>query len=550
MSISRRSGIMLAVLSGALLGVAFPPSPLYSTAYVALVPFLFLLERLDKYRQVMFYTYVMTLVFHLFTLYWIGGFTHGRDPYLMASGAAVVFLHPIFYFLITIPYVFVRKHGGVLLGLVSFPFIWISFDYLHSLSEVSFPWVSLGNSQAYDLYRIQIAEFTSVHGPAFLILLFNMLAFVLLVQVASKSWKLTSRASVLTVLALLFVYLLPLFYGRTVVKNRELSGSETRIRIGVVQPNIDPWEKWGEGRASKWDFYQDQVRVLVEKSNVLAQSGAEMVIWPETAIPLEILSPRYDSYRAELQQKIDSVGVPVFTGLPVAEVFDSVNAPITASRVPNTSIFVDYYNAATLFTPGAGTAEVYKKIVLVPFAERVPYADALSFLIEPLKWSVGISGWGKGEEQTVYTTQTRKDDELQFSGMICYESIYPDFVRGFTIRGAQLLVIITNDSWWGNTSGVYQHAAFASFRAIENRRWVVQSANGGISTYVDPLGTVQLSTEMYTPTAVVSTIVPYDEMTFYVKHGDVFAQFCLFCAALLLIIAVWRKFHRKPEIIR
>ncbi|MCI0707732.1 MAG: apolipoprotein N-acyltransferase [Ignavibacteriae bacterium] len=547
MNITRRSRISLAVLSGTLLGLAFPPSPLYSAAYVALVPFLFLMERLENYKQVVWYSYLMTFVFHLFSLYWIGGFTHGRDPYLMASGAAVIILHPLFYWIIFIPYFFIRKHGGVLIGLFSFPFLWISFDYLHSLSEVSFPWVSLGNSQAYDLYRIQIAEYTSLHGPAFVVLLFNVLAFILLIQLASKSWKFSSRESVLTFFVLLLVYLLPLFYGRMVVSNREIPSNEERINVGIVQPDIDPWKKWGEGVTSRWEYYQSQVKLLQEKSAELINNDAELIVWPETAIPFEILSPRYQSNRSELLQYIDTLGVAIFTGLPAAEVFDSTNAPVTAIRVRNSSVFVDYYNSATLLAPDS-VGPVYKKVVLVPFAERVPYAERLSFLIEPLKWSVGISGWGKGEEQIVYLATTKSGTQLKFSGMICYESVYPDYVRGFVDRGAQFLVVITNDSWWGNTSGVYQHIAYASFRAIENRRWVVQCANGGISAFVDDLGKIHLSTEMYTPAAVVSSVMPLKEMTFYAKHGDVFAQVCLYCSLLLLIIALWKKMTPRTEV--
>ncbi|MGH2568482.1 MAG: nitrilase-related carbon-nitrogen hydrolase, partial [Bacteroidota bacterium] len=147
----------------------------------------------------------------------------------------------------------------------------------------------------------------------------------------------------------------------------------------------------------------------------------------------------------------------------------------------------------------------------------------------------------------VYSMKLPSGDELRLSGMICYESIYPDFVRGFVARGAQLLLVITNDSWWGNTSGAYQHAAFASFRAIENRRWVVQCANGGISTFVDPTGVARFSTEMYTSARWVGDIVPQSEMTFYATHGDLFAQLCLFCAALFLIITVWKK-HNRPRV--
>jgi apolipoprotein N-acyltransferase len=543
----RRTMVGLAVLSGLLLGVAFPPSPLYSVAYVALVPFLFLLEHLRNYKQVLFFTYVMAFVFHACTLYWIGGFTHGRDVYLMVSGAAVVVLHPCFYWLITVPYFFVRRSVGILVGLISFPFFWIAYDYSHALSEFSFPWISLGNSQAYDLSRIQIAEYTSIYGPAFLVLLFNVLAFVLLLQVASKSWKLFSKPSLTVAGALLSVYLAPVFYGQHSLRNREEAIAAQPLRVGIVQPNIDPWEKWGEGRASKQEFYQRQVELLIQESRLVAAEGVDLIVWPETAIPFEILSPRYYLNFAELKLRLDSLGVPVFTGLPTAEVFDSAHAPATAVRIRHTSVYVDYYNSAVLLDPRQGMSSVYKKVVLVPFAERVPYSETLSFLIEPLKWSVGISGWGKGSDQWVYRFFTRAGREVRFSGMICYESVYPNYVRGFVQRGAEFLVVITNDSWWGKTSGAYQHAAFASFRAIEHRRWVIQCANGGISTAVDPTGAHQESTPMYQQTRLIATIAPSQEETFYAKHGDLFARLCTSIAAVIVLCAVVKKLFLKPS---
>ncbi len=542
---SRRVRISLAVLSGLMLGASFPPSPFYSLAYVAFVPLLLLFERVDTYKQVLWYTYLMSVVFHAVSVYWVGGFTHARDPYLMTSGAALVFLHPALYWIVTVPYYFLRRNTGAVAGLAAFPFLWLSYDYLHSLTDFSFPWMSVGNSQAYDLSRIQLAEYTSMYGPEFLVLLFNVLAFVLLIQLASRSWSLRSRYSLATVGVMVLVYFLPYFYGRSVMKNRELMAGGTHLRVGVVQPNIDPWEKWGQPRSAKWQSYQEQVRLLVDESKVLASDGAALIVWPETAVPFEVRSPHYAEIWSMLRRDLDSIRVPVFTGLPWMEYFDSTHAPVTAIRIPNTNTFVDAYNSAALLLPGQPVGPIYKKMVLVPFAERVPFAEKLSFLIGALKWSVGISGWGKGEEQLVYHLPQQSGSDVPLSGMICYESVYPDFVRTFVSRGAQLLLVITNDSWWGNTSGAYQHASFASFRAIENRRWVVQSANGGISVLVDPIGIVHASTKMYTRTRLIGEVVPSTEMTFYTKHGDWFAQLCLFCSALFLIITSVKTFRSR-----
>jgi apolipoprotein N-acyltransferase len=158
-----------------------------------------------------------------------------------------------------------------------------------------------------------------------------------------------------------------------------------------------------------------------------------------------------------------------------------------------------------------------------------------------LKWNVGISSWGKGEDTTIYSLILRNGKETKFSGMICYESVYPNYVREFVKRGAEFLVIITNDSWWGNTSGAYQHASFASLRAIETRRWVVQCANGGISMIVDPSGTPHYVTSLYSKAMFVGDIGLRSDETFYVKQGDLVAHICLAVSLMILVAAIMRS---------
>jgi apolipoprotein N-acyltransferase len=132
-----------------------------------------------------------------------------------------------------------------------------------------------------------------------------------------------------------------------------------------------------------------------------------------------------------------------------------------------------------------------------------------------------------------------KDDrQTRFSGMICYESVYPNYVREFVNRGAEFLVIITNDSWWGKTSGAYQHASFASLRAVETRRWVVQCANGGISLVVDPTGKRQITTNLYTKTKFITDIGLCSGTTFYMKHGDILAQMCVAISVMMLLTTI------------
>jgi apolipoprotein N-acyltransferase len=186
--------------------------------------------------------------------------------------------------------------------------------------------------------------------------------------------------------------------------------------------------------------------------------------------------------------------------------------------------------------------QTYRKIVLVPFGERIPYADAVPFLIKPLKWGVGISNWSRGKDTTVF----RLEDGLRFSTVICYESVFPGFVREFVRKGADFLVIITNDGWYGKSSGPYQHAAYAIFRAIENRRAVVRSANTGISEFINPYGQyIGKLTKLEERATLFANIPIDDQITFYSEHGNWIAHLAEIIASASIILGLFLKFRHK-----
>ena len=458
----------------------------------------------------------------------------------MTAGAAVVLIHPAFYLPSILLAFTVKKKLGLVLGLIAFALFWISFEYLHSLGEYSFPWLTLGNSQAYDLKRIQIVEYTSVYGVSLLIFAFNTIAFLIIRNQTNGTWKLRSRQVLSLGSVLIVLYFGSQLYG-SFMMHKESKGSTDRISVGIIQPNFDPWEKWGGTSGDKWESYFQQFQYYLDETKGLSKFNPDMVIWPETAIPFHIFLPRYSLYLSEILSLSNTSNIPIYTGLPTVEYFDSLHAHATAQRIGISNVFVESYNSGVLIQPRTLVGQIHKKSILVPFAERIPYAETFRFLIEPLKWNVGISSWGKGEDTVVYPLGLKDGRQTQFSGMICYESVYPNYVREFVRRGAAFLVIITNDSWWGNTSGAYQHASFASLRAVETRRWVVQCANGGVSLVVDPTGKRQYETNLYTRTKFVADIGLESDTTFYVKFGDVFAQVCLAVSIMILLTALLKK---------
>jgi len=504
----------------------------------------FLFAQVESFYTITKYSYLFLLLFHLITVYWTGGFVVGKDIWMMTAGTAVIIIHPLFFLPVVLLAFAVKKKLGLLQGLLAFALFWTSFEYLHSLGEYSFPWLTLGNSQAYDLNRIQIIEYSSVYGLTLLIISFNSIAFLILLNHASGKWKLRSKQVLSLLMVLVVLYYGSDLYGNYVIKKNSEDPNK-RITVGIIQPNFDPWDKWGRGYSDKWESYLNQFNYLMDETKKLSTFKPDIIFWPETAIPFHILLPRYSFYRSELLSLTDTLKIPIFTGLPTTEFFDSLHAPATAERIGASNTFVESYNSTVLFLPTYGIGQVHKKSLLVPFAERIPYAETFRWLIEPLKWNVGISSWGKGEDTVVYSLKVKDNREVKFSGMICYESVYPNYVREFVKRGAEFLVILTNDSWWGNTSGAYQHAAVASLRAVETRRWVVQCANGGISLVVDPTGKKQWSTNLYTKAKFTADIGLRSDSTFYMKYGDIVAQICLLASLMMLVATMMQHYKSK-----
>ncbi len=535
---------ILAILSGLLLGFSFPPFHLYSLAYIAFLPILWIYDSENNQIKKIWYSYIFLLVFNLITLYWVGGFAVGKDLWMMIAGISLIIVHPFFF----LPFIwfsfFVKQVTNRITGHIAFIFSWVSFEYLHSLTEFAFPWIILGNSQAYDPFRIQLAEFTSVYGLSFLILLFNCSLYELTRLLILQRENVKRQQVFLLSTFILVIYFFPLVIGFYLTKAIQLNES-SEIRVGVVQPNIDPWQKWGEGEPDKQAALLEQLNYHIKESFLLAQQNPHIIFWSETAIPFHIFHPIHNHELNTLKNAVKTTGVSIFSGLPTYELFSKDNAPPTAEQVGSTDLFYQSYNSSVLFYPDLSIGPVYKKIILVPFAERIPYAETFSFLIEPLKWQVGISNWGKGNDTVLYSLTLSDSLVINFSGMICYESVFPQFVREFVRRGAEFLVIVTNDSWWGNTSGAYQHAAYARFRAVETRRWVLQVANGGISLLVNPLGQVMYETKLYETTSFTSTLFPQKQLSFYVIYGNIFAQSCLLICILLLCYVLYLKMLRK-----
>jgi apolipoprotein N-acyltransferase len=533
---SNKNLVALAFASAVILGLSFPPFPVGILACIGFVPFFLLVEKIDSLTRFFRYSYCLFFLFTLITLYWVGGFTHLRDPYLMIAGVALFFWQPLFFTIPATIYFWFKKNTQSQYSVFFFPFIWVTFEWLYALGEFAFPWLSIGNTQTYNLEKIQYADITGVYGISFWVLLINGLVFLL---VKNIQWNGSKKIKYSLFALILVLYVLPNVYSWIAKKSIAILDETRTVTIGIVQPNIDPWIKWDglNTISGRWHQIQSLLKLTGENIN----KNTDIVVLPESAILLNL--PAFKSEVEKTKNIIDSFNVVFVSGYAKVKYYESDQAPISSNVIKGTNVRYDSYNSILMMEPGSNFIQNYSKMRLVPFAERIPYADDVSFLIEPLRWGVGISNWGKGTDSILFYSRKL---QTHFLSMVCYESVFPEFVASFVNKGAEFLVFITNDSWWGNTSGARQHNQFAVLRAVENRRWVIRCANGGISSFIDPYGTMYDKTKMYEKAYIQRAISPFSKKTFYTEHGDIFARICAIITLLTFFISIsYRIFGRK-----
>lgn len=527
----------LPVLAGILLGSAYPGTRYGWLASIGLIPLLIAIERIDRRHWWSYFKifYVSLFVWHGIANYWIGGWSAEADGFLMIACVVLMFVHPLFLMVPLALYSWVRRRLGLIAGLAALPFLWVGFEYLHSIGDLGYPWLTLGNTQTYYTEGIQFIEFTGVYGASFLLVVQNIVIILLLRAWRERSSIHIAHGMAMPLLILVATIFLPAYYSEWVFRNNDLYPIHlNKFRVAVIQPNIDPWAKWTTADEAT------QINQMKTQSRAALVEHPDMLLWPETAIPFYLTLPMHRNELIALHLFVDSCNVPLLTGVPdmvfyrYKEKHPADAKPLAAGNYTAT------FNSSTLVTPGDPVMPMYHKMQLVPFGERTPFVDEWPILANFVAWSVGLSGWSKGTDYTIFNAVHERDTARVY-GMICYESVYPSLVREFVARGATLLTVITNDGWYGRTSGPVQHQQYAVLRAIENRRAVARCANTGISCFIDRFGNVDKRTRLYESATIIGDCELNSELSIYSRYGDWLSLLCCGVGALALGAAALRR---------
>ncbi len=512
-AISTRHGIAAACVSVVLLWLAFPGGgEFWPLLPVACVPFLVSICRGTR-RQVFLFSLFFGTVHFLVQLYWlvfVVGHYGGLPLYLSIPTLFLLCLYVAGYLVVfacIARCLLQRFTPSVCLWLL--PSVWVATDYLRSFVLSGFPWMDLGYGFATAPLLMQVSDIFGHYGLTYLIILLNTLfAFCLL----ARGTKQIRKAMVIPV-CVLIICTLSYSAWRWQSLDAQLTDAAV-LKVGVVQGNIDQGQKWdpaGQGVT---------VAKYLAQSSTLVQGVVrpDLLLWPETALPFYPLR--------------HPLLVPISRFLQEEEVMLLAGAPWYDLQ-GTTADTIRLYNASLLFDANGEIINRTAKSHLVPFGEYVPFKRFLPF-IAPLVESVGNFIPGTIENPPVC-------QNARIGVLICFESIFPDISRKWVDAGANILVNITNDAWYGRTSAPHQTLAMTRIRAVETRRSVVRSANTGFSVFIDPLGRVGEQSPLFESWQSVKSAALMEERTFFVRGGFSFAPVCLMVALIAFVVCLRNK---------
>jgi apolipoprotein N-acyltransferase len=515
MSSSRLTRAALVAASGLAMGLAFPKFDYGLLAWVAFVPLFYALEG-EGLGRVLWWGWLQGFASYVASLYWIPiplhDFANVRMelailPLLLLAGVVAIYTAIAIW-----AGEFIARRSRIP-AVVTMPIAWTAFEWIRTYFPIGFPWNLLGYTAYRNLELIQFAEFTGVYGVSALIIFFNAVVYIVIFRRGGARLQTVSLSTLTAMMILLFAF------GTWRIGNIKSAPAEGSLKVAMVQGNIP--------QSLKWDpkFLTQSYKVYQDETTYAAKRGADLIAWPEAAAAF-LFQPddRYPADLAEdaaLRQSLltlaRNIGVPILFGAPTLTQQDGR---------------IGFYNRAYLVNAKGEVEAHYDKMELVPFGEYVPARAILGFFVNRV-----VQGFGDmvpGDQQTLFSVKGAK-----LGVLICYESIFPDFTRREVKLGANILMNITNDAWYGESSAPFQVLAMAAMRSVETKVPMVRVANTGISAVIEPSGRITNRTPLFKRGTEIENGSWRTVRTVYTIVGDLFAELCFTLTMLGMLIA-WR----------
>ncbi len=529
-NLSKKNRWLLTILSGVLMGIAFPyTGSMFFLGFIALVPLMlvehFISAKNYRSRKVFVHAYTSFFLYNLITTWWIlHASLGGACMAVLANSLLMALTFQLFHLS--------KKHLGTKEGHIALIILWLGFEYAHFHWEVSWPWLNLGNLFADVPQIVQWYSYSGILGGTLWIILSNILIF----RIARNLWfkKESFKIQTPLIFGIGLCLIVPIAISIGMFFNYEEKGIEKKIL--AMQPNMDAYtEKF---RISN----QAHAEILTEDADKNGANSCDLILAPETAIPFSFGEDeaRNHAFYHILQNRVDAWKTPFLIGTSTQQFFLEKNSPASRKLMDGPG-YIEHYNSSMMLLPGEKPSFLHKsKLVLgvekVPFIGLFPFMDELAINLDGTSGTLGIE-----KEPMIYSSP------FPFAPVICYESIYGEFVGEQCEKGAEIIAIITNDGWWQDTPGYRQHFAFARLRAIENRRDVVRSANTGTSGFINQRGDVLVKTAYNEKENVIHTVRLNKKVSFYAKHGDVLGRTSAFVSVFLLFYVFMRRFKAKHK---
>ena len=553
----------LAIVGGLLLCAGWMPWPTALTVpllFVAWVPYLLLERRLTllgaRKGRVFAHTYLMLLLWNALTTWWV---SYASLP----AGIAAVVLNALLMCLPLMAFRQTKKRLGHRWGYALLPVYWLAFEQLHLHWDITWPWLTLGNGFAAAPGWVQWYEYTGFLGGSVWVWAVNLLFFDMILKRRSplvfyqrttdglvesatpdnvggfaKSYVKLRGSFAFPILAIV----LPIIISRGIGAAYQEKGPTAEVV--VVQPNFDPYVEKFEG-GPKFIPYDEQLTRLLALSEQHLTPATRLIIWPETALEEAVWENTIESnpkIRRIREWLTRHPGVALLTGVTTLGSYPNKEAASETARYRSDLGYYDFFNTGAYFTDARARVVLYHKSRLVPGVEKIP--PALVALVSHIDLGGTVGSVGSQAERTVYPAPTNAP-ALRVAPVICYESIYGDFVNQYPRNGATLLGLFTNDAWWHDSPGYRQLLSYGQLRCIETRRDLARSANTGFTGFINQKGEITQREPAWVPTASRALVHLNDEVTFYARHGELIGGGAQLLAVLGLLVAVILGWTRK-----
>ncbi|MCX8524119.1 apolipoprotein N-acyltransferase [Chryseobacterium formosus] len=539
--------VLLTLISAMLLSVSWPTYGIPFFIFFALVPLLIMehdVSKFSKYNRkswvVFGLSYLCFVIWNVVTTGWLYGSKNPDGSHSMMAVLFPVLVNSFLYSLVFQCYHWYKNAQGTYWGMAFLVAIWMSFEKFHLNWQLTWPWLNLGNSFSDYPKLIQWYDTLGSTGGSFWILLVNLLIFYTI-----RIWQAGRKRKDLIINISATVLLIGLPMIISLIKFNSFNEKPIgEVSVLMLQPDLDPY---GEKYSKDSITIQNELLALAENNT---KGKVDYYIAPETAIPGRGSISETAFEKSELLNNVKGFlakhpGSVFTTGISSHKYFlDKNTAPTNAYQI-NDRVWVENYNSAVQIIPNQ-KVEVYHKGKLVPGVEIFPYMNVLKPLLGDAMLNLGgtVASLGTDKERVAFSNPFNKG---KIAPIICYESIYGEFVTDYVKKGANFLGIMTNDSWWGVTEGHKQLLSYAKMRAIETRREIVRSANSGISAHINAKGEILEDTFYGDQTALFAKVNLYEGETFYVRAGDFLSRVSIFALGFLIFYFLIKRVQNRMK---